>query len=69
MRIPVQAPAVLRNRRARLVRRPGRGMAEGRGVRPSQYDEAEGEYGEEEEEENGDYGEGGDDDESVVDSE
>jgi hypothetical protein len=59
MRVPVQAPALVRNQRSRLVRRFGCGRAEAYGVRPSQYEGGEeGETGEEEGGESG--GQGGD---------
>lgn len=38
MRVPVQAPALLRYQRSRLVRPFGRRHAEADGVHPSQYD-------------------------------
>jgi hypothetical protein len=58
MRVPVQAPALVRNQRSGLVRRFGRRRAEVYGVRPSQYG---GEEGEQEEEGGGESGEEGSD--------
>jgi hypothetical protein len=41
MRVPEQAPALVRNHRAHPARRSGGGRAEGYGVSPSQYDEGD----------------------------
>lgn len=62
MRVPIQGPAVVRNRRSRPVRRFDRSRAEADGVRLSQYDgDDEGDAGEEDDD--GQYGgeDGGDD--------
>jgi hypothetical protein len=65
MRVPVQAPALVRNQRSRFVRRFDCGRVVAYGMRPSQYNGGEeGETGEEEEEgEAG--GQGGDEGGSV----
>jgi hypothetical protein len=59
MRVPDQAPALVRNQRGQLVRRVG-GETEAYGVSPSQYDEEGG--GEEAVDDGGESGEEGGDD-------
>jgi hypothetical protein len=58
MRVPVQAPALVRNQRGQPVRRSGGGRIEGYGVTPSQYEggDDEGEGGEDEGGESGEDG-------------
>jgi hypothetical protein len=68
MRVPVQAPALIRDHRAGVARWSGAGRTDGYGVSPSQYEGGgEGEGAEEESGENGD--EGGNEAESSVESE
>jgi hypothetical protein len=70
MRVPVQAPALMRHQRGQPARWSG-GGSEGYGVTPSQYDGDDGEgTGEGAEDENGESGEeGGNEAESSVESE
>lgn len=67
MRVPDQAPALVRNHRGGLARPLGGGRTDAYGVRPSQYEGGEGDEGAEEE--NGEGGEeGGNEAESSVES-
>jgi hypothetical protein len=66
MRVPVQAPALMRDHRAGVARWSGGVRTNGYGVSPSQY-EGGGEGAEDESGENGD--EGGNETESAVESE
>jgi hypothetical protein len=68
MRVPVQAPARVRNHRGGHVRRVGGGRTDAYGVSPSQYEGADdGENVEDEGDESGD--ESGNEAESSVESE
>jgi hypothetical protein len=72
MRVPVQAPALVRNQRGQLARRFDGGWAEGHGLSPSQYEGEEGGEGSGEgaEDDGGESGdEGGNDADSSVESE